>query len=218
MAASQEPALQPRRAAELLDQVEKNIHRVIVGKERVVRLALAGLISGGHVLLQDLPGTGKTMLARALATSVAGTFRRIQCTPDLLPSDVTGAPVLDVRTGTFSFREGPVFANVLLVDEINRATPKTQSALLEAMQERNVTLDGITHKLPVPFLILATQNPVEQAGTFQLPSFPISRFNGVPIPFDAELQFADVNRWLSGQLESRFFTITKRGTNKSLSR
>ncbi len=158
------------------ERIVANASLVIKGKEPQVRLVLTAMLADGHCLLEDMPGTGKTMMARALSASIDAQVNRIQCTPDLLPSDVTGAPVLDTRNATFTFRKGPVFANVLLVDEINRATPKTQSALLEAMQERNVTLDGQTHKLPVPFLILATQNPVEQAGTFPLPEAQLDRF------------------------------------------
>ena len=170
------PELQPRRAAELLGRIEENVHLVIVGKQRVVRLAAAGLVAGGHVLLQDLPGTGKTLLARALATSVGGTFRRIQCTPDLLPSDITGSSVFNQKDLTFEFIAGPVFANIVLADEVNRATPRTQSALLEAMGEGQVTVEGVTRTLERPFFVVATQNPTEFHGTYPLPESQLDRF------------------------------------------
>jgi MoxR-like ATPase len=174
--ASEQPELEPRRAAELLGRIEKNVHRVIVGKDRVVRLAAAGLVAGGHVLLQDLPGTGKTMLARALATSVGGAFRRIQCTPDLLPSDITGSSIFNQKDASFEFVAGPIFANIVLADEVNRATPRTQSALLEAMGEGQVTIEGVTRTLERPFFVIATQNPSEFHGTYPLPESQLDRF------------------------------------------
>src|SRR3977135_3812852 len=174
--ASEERELAPQRASELLSRCEETIHRVIVGKERVVRLAAAGMVAGGHVLLQDLPGTGKTMLARALATSVGGAFRRIQCTPDLLPSDITGSSIFNQKELTFEFIPGPIFANIVLADEVNRATPRTQSALLEAMGEGQVTVEGATRALERPFFVVATQNPTEFHGTYPLPESQLDRF------------------------------------------
>ena len=161
---------------EKFEKLVTNCATVIKGKDEQVRMVLTAMFSDGHVLMEDLPGTGKTMLARTIAQSCDVRTNRIQCTPDLLPSDVTGAPVLDMVTNQFNFREGPVFTNVLLVDEINRATPKTQSSLLEAMQERQITMDGVTYRLPKPFLMLATQNPIELAGTFPLPEAQLDRF------------------------------------------
>lgn len=159
------------------DAIVANVERVIKGKSEVVRLALVAILCEGHVLFEDLPGTGKSMLARAMAESMQeASWQRVQCTPDMLPGDITGSAMLDQRRGTLEFRPGPVFTNVLLADEVNRATPKTQSALLEAMAERQVSADGVTHALPRPFLVLATQNPVETAGTFPLPEAQLDRF------------------------------------------
>jgi MoxR-like ATPase len=161
---------------ERFEAVVTNIRSVIKGKDEIIRLSLIALLANGHILFEDMPGTGKTMLARAFAQSLSAHDSRIQCTPDLLPADVTGSPVLDRKTGDFVFRRGPVFANVFLADEINRATPKTQSSMLEAMAERQVTVDGVTYPLPRPFFVLATQNPVETAGTFPLPEAQLDRF------------------------------------------
>jgi MoxR-like ATPase len=162
--------------ADTARKLRENVQKVIVGKDEAINLALAAVLCEGHILLEDVPGIGKTTLARALASSLGCTFRRIQFTPDLLPSDVTGLSWFNQKKQEFEFRPGPVMSQVVLADEINRATPRTQSALLEAMQERQVTADGVTHLLPRPFLVLATQNPVELEGTFPLPEAQIDRF------------------------------------------
>jgi MoxR-like ATPase len=159
-----------------LEQLTENLHGAIVGKDEAIRLVLVALLSGGHVLLEDVPGVGKTLLARSLAESIEGKFARLQCTPDLMPTDVTGTNIWNPSTGTFEFLAGPVFANILLTDEINRATPRTQSALLEVMEEHQVTIDGLSRRLPEPFFVIATQNPVEYQGTFPLPEAQMDRF------------------------------------------
>lgn len=179
------------------DRIVDNVTTVVHGKDDVVRLLVAAVCTRGHVLLEDVPGVGKSVLARAVAQSIDGQLSRVQCTPDLLPADVTGSTVVDLATHEFRFRPGPVFANVLLVDEINRATPKTQSALLEAMAERRVSVDGTTRALPDPFVVIATQNPIELAGTYPLPEAQLDRFLfklsiGYP-DLDAELRVARDN-------------------------
>jgi MoxR-like ATPase len=163
-------------AAAQLGRILDELERAIVGKRDVLELVLLGLVADGHVLLDDLPGVAKTLIARSLATVTGLEFRRVQFTPDLLPGDITGATVLDPASGQFTFRAGPVFGNLLLADEVNRAPAKTQAALLEAMQERQVTVDGVTHPLPHPFLVVATQNPIEHEGTYPLPEAQLDRF------------------------------------------
>lgn len=162
--------------AETFEKLAANIEQAIIGKPQVVRLALTCLLSDGHLLLEDVPGTGKTMLAKSIANTVQGSHGRIQFTPDLLPSDVTGTTILNQRTNEFEFHRGPVFATILLADEINRASPKTQSALLEVMEEGRVTHDGTAYQVGPPFMVIATQNPIEQAGTYRLPEAQLDRF------------------------------------------
>jgi MoxR-like ATPase len=176
-----------------------NVEQVIVGKRDSIELLMVALLCEGHVLIEDVPGVGKTMLARSIAISIGGSFKRIQCTPDLLPNDITGVSVYNQQDGQFEFREGPVFVNVLLADEINRATPRTQSALLEAMQEQQVSVDGVTRSLPRPFIVLATQNPIEYEGTFPLPEAQLDRFLlrvslGYPSPQDEQKLLANLRR------------------------
>ena len=160
----------------LCAKITENISRVIVGKDEAIELLIVGLLAEGHVLLEDVPGVAKTLLAKSLAKSIGGSFRRVQFTPDLLPADITGFSVYDQKSGDFSFHPGPVITNVLLADEINRTIPRTQSSLLECMEERQVTVDGKTHRLPTPFIVMATQNPIELEGTFPLPEAQLDRF------------------------------------------
>ncbi|HEY65957.1 MAG TPA: MoxR family ATPase [Caldilineae bacterium] len=183
---------------EVAERIVDNVEKVIIGKRDEIQLTLFALLCEGHILIEDVPGVGKTMLARAIAKSIGCTFRRIQFTPDMLPSDVTGVSVFNQKTGEFEFRPGPIMAQIVLTDEINRATPKTQSALLEAMEERQVTVDGVTYPMARPFLVLATQNPIEYEGTFPLPEAQVDRFMmrirlGYPAPKD-EIAMLDMQR------------------------
>ena len=191
---------------EIAQRIIENVKKVILGKERPIELGIIALVCQGHVLIEDVPGVGKTMLAKSLARSTGCAFSRIQFTPDLLPSDVTGVYIFNQKTGEFEFRQGPVITQILLADEINRATPKTQSALLEAMEERQVTVEGRTHTLPLPFMVIATQNPVEYEGTFPLPEAQLDRFLlrihlGYP-GFEEEITIMD-----SQQLQHPFDTL-----------
>jgi len=183
---------------DVAERIIANVERVILGKHKEVQLAVVALLAQGHLLVEDVPGVGKTMLAKSLAKSVGCTFRRIQFTPDMLPTDVTGVSVFNQKTREFEFRPGPIMAQIVLADEINRATPKTQSALLEAMEERQVTVDGVTYPLSRPFLVLATQNPIEYEGTFPLPEAQVDRFMlrirlGYPEP-EEEMRILDSQR------------------------
>lgn len=171
-----ETAIEVAQAAEICRRIADNVERVIIGKREAIERVLVAMIARGHVLLEDVPGVGKTMMARSLAASIGGEFRRIQFTPDLLPTDVTGVSIFDQKQGEFVFRPGPIFANIVLADEINRASPRTQSSLLEAMEERQVTVDGVTHRLPRPFMVIATENPIEYEGVYPLPESQLDRF------------------------------------------
>jgi MoxR-like ATPase len=183
---------------DLANRIIGNVEKVIIGKNWAVELAVTALLSQGHILIKDIPGVGKTMLAKSLAQSIDGVFRRIQLTPDMLPSDITGVSVFNQQTGEFVFRPGPILGQIVLADEINRTTPKTQSALLEALAERQVTVDGITHNIPRPFMLIATENPIEHEGVFPLPEAQLDRFMmrmelGYP-SFDEEIRVIDSQR------------------------
>ena len=191
--------MNPAEIQQFAQTVVDNVERVIVGKREAIDLLMVALLCEGHVLIEDVPGVGKTMLARALATSLGLSFKRLQCTPDLLPNDITGVSIFNQRSGEFEFRPGPAFSQLLLADEINRATPRTQSALLESMGEGQVTADGITYPLPQPFMVMATQNPIEYEGTFPLPEAQLDRFLlklavGYPSPADENQMVLNLQR------------------------
>lgn len=189
---------------ESIERLMQNLGQAIVGKEQQIQLVLTALLSGGHVLLEDVPGVGKTLLAKSLAKSIDGTFKRVQCTPDLLPTDVTGTNIWNPQTGEFEFLQGPVFGNVLLTDEINRATPRTQSALLEVMEEHQVTTDGESRSVPEPFFVISTQNPVEYQGTFPLPEAQMDRFSiSLSLGYPSELEELEMLKRLQGNRASR---------------
>jgi MoxR-like ATPase len=174
---------------EHIERLKQNLGKTIVGKADAIRLVIVAVLSGGHALLEDVPGVGKTLLAKSLARSIDGKFQRIQCTPDLLPTDITGTNIWNPSSGKFEFLPGPVFANVLLADEINRATPRTQSALLEVMEEKQVTVDGVSRNVPAPFFVIATQNPIEYQGTFPLPEAQMDRFTlSLTLGYPAQLE------------------------------
>lgn len=184
---------------ESIEKLKENLSLTIVGKESSIRLVLVALLSGGHALLEDVPGVGKTLLAKSLARSIAGKFQRIQCTPDLLPTDITGTNIWNPQSAKFEFLPGPVFANVLLADEINRATPRTQSALLEVMEERQVTIDGVSRPVGDPFFVIATQNPIEYQGTFPLPEAQMDRFTlSLTLGYPTEAEELQMLERLSG--------------------
>ncbi len=187
--------------SETIDKIHQNIAKVIVGQDHVIRMILTALLSNGHILLEDMPGTGKTVLSASLAKSISGAFSRIQFTPDLLPSDITGINFFDPKRSEFTFKVGPAFCNILLADEINRATPRTQSSLLECMAEKQITIDGISRQLKDPFFVIATQNPVETLGTYPLPEAQMDRFTmriNMDTP-DKDIEMQILNRFMSDE-------------------